>query len=303
MRATGGALLLAGATAVFVAACPSLSPFRCDDDALCDRDAQSGMCIDGDCAYPDGDCPGSGLRFSPNARDKAGECVPPPTGETAGTSGGDGTSGDSTDASTTGIATCGTERIVELDVGLLGPTSLPGYPALVVIADDATLAAESAPDAADVWFTDLDGVVLPHEIDAFDATTGTLQAWVRLPAWEVGMPLSLVLHAGDLASAPASSATAVWADDFAGVWHFGDELGDGRGEVVRDSTAAANHGFAVGDMNADQITEGVIGSAFLFDGVDDSIDVEAAFVGELESFTISWWTRIDGDDTTHHPFF
>jgi hypothetical protein len=222
-----------------------------------------------------------------------------------GSTSGDPSSSDgiSTESSTTGITSCGTQRIIELDAGLLGPTSLPGYPALVVIEDDAALAGESAADAADVWFTDPEGVTLPHEIDAFDPATGTLAAWVRLPGWEVGTPLSIVLRAGDLESAPAPMPTAVWEDNYAAVWHMDDELGDERGEVIRDSTSGGIHGFALGGMGADQVVEGVIGRAIAFDGVDDEIDVDAPFVGALESFTASFWVRIDGDDSMHHPFF
>ena len=304
MRATTGALLLVGTTAVLSAACPKVSPFACDDDEQCDRDGQQGTCVSGDCAYDDDECPGSGLRFSPNAREMAGECVPPMNADTGSTSGGPASSDGVTSVeSSTGGASCGTQRVIALDAGLLGATSLPGYPALVVIEDDAALSGESAADAADVFFTDVDGVVLPHEIDAFDPATGTLAAWVRLPGWEAGMPLEIVLRAGDLASAPEPTPTAVWADNYAAVWHMDDELGDARGEVIRDSTSAATHGFALGDMGADQRVDGVIGRALVFDGVDDQMDVDAPFTGMLESFTVSFWVRIDGDDTAHQPFF
>jgi hypothetical protein len=260
MRANAGALLIAGTAGVLFAACPSVSPFTCDDDDECDRGGEQGTCIDGDCAYEDDECPGTQLRFSPNAREMAGECVPPMNADTGSTSG-DPTSSETSGVATTGIATCGTQRVVELDLGLLGPTSLPGYPALVVIENDAALAGDSDAEASDVWFTDADGVVLPHEIDTYDPATGTLAAWVRLPGWDVGMPLSLVLHAGDLASTPMPTPTAVWEGNYAAVWHMGDELGDERGEVVRDSTSAAIHGFAQGGMGADQVVDGDIGRA------------------------------------------
>ncbi len=295
-RGTGAAI---GACGILFAACPKVSPFACEDDGQCDREDVGGVCIDGDCAYVDEDCPGSGLRFSPNAGDRAGECVP---GGGTETTTGTGTSSSSNDDATSGdIPTCGTRRLVELDAGLLGPTSLPGYPALVVVVD-STLAADALADASDVWFADESGTALPHEIDDWDPTTGTLAAWVRLPGWEVGTPLVVALHAGDIEHAPAPMPSAVW-DSFAAVWHLGDALSDEEGEVVRDSSAALHHGFALGGMTADQVGDGVIGRAFLFDGVDDVVDVEAPFVGTLESFTVSWWTRIDGDDSTHHPFF
>jgi hypothetical protein len=289
-----------GAFGVLLGACPSVSPFACEESSQCDRDDEIGVCIDGDCAYDDQMCPGSGLKFSPNAGDRAGECVPAGGTESTGTT--DTSSSSADDASSGDIPTCGTRRIVELDAGLLGPTSLPGYPALVVIADDPTLAADVLPDASDVWFADESGDALPHEIDAWDPDSGTLSAWVRLPGWTIGTPLVVALHAGDPEHAPEPTPAAVW-DSFSAVWHLGDALSDEEGEVVRDSSAALNHGFALGGMSADQLGDGVIGRAFLFDGVDDVVDVEAPFVGTLESFTVSWWARIDGDDSTHQPFF
>lgn len=288
-----------GAVGVLLGACPSVSPFHCDDDTQCDREGASGVCIDGDCAYDDDECPGSGLRFSPNAGDRAGECVPQAGTET--TSGTDSSTSSGDDSSSGNIPTCGTRRVVELDAGLLGSTSLPGYPALVVVVDP-TLANDAAPDASDVWFADETGAPLPHEVDAWDPETGTLAAWVRLPGWTIGAPLVVGLYAGDPEHAPTPTPSAVW-DAYTAVWHLGDALSDEEGEVVRDSSAALNHGFALGGMSADQLGDGVIGRAFLFDGDDDVVDVEAPFVGSLESFTVSWWARIDGDDSTHHPFF
>ena len=278
--------------------CPKLSAFSCDDDDQCDR-AQGGVCVDNECAYPDPECPGTMLRYSPNAGSVANVCVPPAHADT-----GSGTFVATSESSTSGgVAGCGTTRELQLEAGVLGTTSLPGYPALIVIPGDAGLATEAAADASDVWFAAQDGTVLPHEIDAWDPTSGVLAAWVRLPGWQVGTPLVVVVHAGDAASTPTPDPTAVWGDTFAGVWHLGDALNDGRMDLMRDSTMLANHGYAVGDMTADQRVTGVIGGALQFDGVDDEVQIDAAFTGMLGSFTITAWVRIDGDDTVAHPLF
>jgi hypothetical protein len=280
--------------------CPRLSPFQCDDDDQCDRKG-GGVCVDDECAYPDPECPGTMLRYSPNAGGVANVCVPPSHADT-----GSGTlvaSGSSESSTSGGITGCGTTRDVQLDASVLGSTSFASYPALVVIPMSAGLASEAASDASDVWFAAEDGTALPHEIDAWDPMTGVLAAWVRLPGWQVGTPLTLVLHAGDPASTPTADPTAVWGDTFAGVWHLGDALNDGRMDVMHDSTIAANNGYAVGDMTADQRVPGVIGSALQFDGVDDEVQIDADFTGMLESFTITAWVRIDGDDTVAQPLF
>lgn len=294
-----GATMVVGALG---SGCPSLSPFRCEDDAQCDR-SPDGTCLGDGCAYPDDSCPGLGLRYSENAREHPNECVMLFASATGSSSDSIADTGSSSGAATTGLTSCGEVRELELEVGLLGPTSLPGFPALVVVPPEAGLAADASADASDVWFATADGTVLPHELDAWDPATGELAAWVRLPGWEVGAPLVLLLHTGDVASAPPPTPTAVWADDYAGVWHLGDALDDARNDLVRDSTVLANHGFAIGGMGSDQQVDGVVGGALQLDGDDDEIQIEADFVGMLESFTISAWVRIDGDDSTAHPLF
>ena len=58
---------------IVVGACIARDRLVCSDDTQCTlRDG--GMCIDGGCAYPDGDCP-SGYRYSDFAGEHAGQCV------------------------------------------------------------------------------------------------------------------------------------------------------------------------------------------------------------------------------------
>jgi hypothetical protein len=79
-----------------------------------------------------------------------------------------------------------------------------------------------------------------------------------------------------------------------GVWHLDDALDDTEGEVIRNAVATGGHGFAYGGMSADQTAMGAIGSGIVLDGDDDYIEVGAPFVGALQTFTVSYWSRWDG---------
>ena len=47
-----------------------------------------------------------------------------------------------------------------------------------------------------------------------------------------------------------------------------------------------------------------MGNGLLFDGDDDSVEVQAAFIGTLDSYTVSWWARYDGNgEDTPRSYF
>lgn len=47
-------------------------------------------------------------------------------------------------------------------------------------------------------------------------------------------------------------------------------------------------------MQPEQSVPGVVGRGLRFDGVDDAVVVEAEFVGQLDSYSITFWVRFDG---------
>jgi hypothetical protein len=300
MRAGGAAIAVLMIAAGLGTGCPSAGAFECIDEGDCDR-ADMGVCMNGACAYPSTEC-GSGLAWSPNAASDPGACVEEPVGTTGTTTTTTTTSSSSSetgsgssitaDATSSGpIPACGFRMAIEIDTGLLSPTtSLVDYPLLLSLTDDAL--AEQ--DATTMFFAAEDGAALPHDLESFEAATGSLVAWVRLPEWTVGEPLTLLLSWGDPAAVPELQAGDVWATTYVGVWHLGDELDDSEGEVVRNAVPGGGHGFAFGAVGGEQSVPGMIGAALLFDGSDDYVEVDAPFVGSLQTFTVSYWSRWDG---------
>lgn len=304
-RASGLALGLSLGVAT---GCPQLGAYVCGDDGECDRDGQSGQCLaDGACAYPDDGCESGWVR-SPNAAERPGQCEPVAgASEDTATTVGDGASGVLEGDPATGSAstsdsgelpTCGGRVRIEVTTSFLSASEvLEGYPLLVALdsldsLDHAELVAAIAASGEDPVVTDEAGAALAQELELLDADAGTLTLWVRLPAYELGEPLPLELRWGT-GEAPGDPAD-VWAERYAGVWHMGDALSGIDGDEIKNSARLPEPGLTAGQMLPEQSVAGVAGRGLRFDGTDDVVTVDAAFVGQLDSYAITFWVRFDG---------
>lgn len=272
----------------------------------CDRGGALGQCLpDGSCIYPDDRCDSGWVR-SPNASIAPGQCVPvsgsstsTSTGEAVSTSDTEGASGV---LETTGeLPTCGARVVLEVDTAFLSASEvLEGYPLLVAL-DEPAIVGEIAMTGADPVVLGPDGTILPSELEPLDEAAGALALWVRLPAYELGEPLMLELRwAG--AETPGDPSE-VWTDAYAGVWHLADGLSGIDGDELRNSTRIDEPGLTSGQMQPEQSVPGVIGRGMQFDGDDDAVTIDAAFVGQLQSYSMSFWVRYDGADDADGDFF
>ncbi len=290
-----GRLATIGLGLGLVAGCPRLPAYACLDDASCDRDGASGRCLeDGACAYPDGDCESGWVR-SPNAADRPGLCEPALDTESSGTAVATTASSGAevTDASGTGATpTCGSAVAFAVNTAFFGaPEVLEGYPVVVSIASPEIVSAIVA-GGSDPWVTDAAGTPVPHELEQLDPALGTLTLWVKLPAYVLDEAVPLTLRFG--APPPTGAPTAVWTDRYVGVWHMDDALSGIDGDAVRNSATPSEAGRTVGEMLPAQSVPGVLGRGLAFDGVDDIVTIDAAFVGALDSYSVSMWIRFDG---------
>ncbi len=298
--------------------CPTLGGYFCANDDDCNRGGQAGVClVDNACGYPDpsGDC-ASGFVRSPNADRLPGECVPggdlesgsgeagsaddvADTGMTSTSGLTDGGSMDSDDG-TTSATSCGQRVAVDIDIGRISPGSaVVGYPLYLRIDDAAIVGALSAAQDSLV-VTDEAGVPLRHELQEAVADPDTFAAWVPLPSHDTGAILRLYVAWGGATTTP--DPTAVWSD-YVGVWHF-DTAPNGAQQDQRPNAATPEEpGLTFGMMTEDSNVPGVVGGSLRFDGVDDAVDVPAAFVGTLESYSISMWARYEGETTQQDSYF
>ncbi len=123
--------------------------------------------------------------------------------------------------------------IAPVKLGSSCSANVTGFPVLVSIESSANAsAAVSLRSAAnggqvengngyDIVFTDAGGTPLNHEVERWDPATGTLVAWVYVPALSTSVDTVIYMVYGDSGvSAPTETPNAVWDGNYKGVWLF-----------------------------------------------------------------------------------
>lgn len=97
---------------------------------------------------------------------------------------------------------------------------LTDFPILVSVTDlDLREKAQAGGD--DILFTTINGTVkLDHEIEKFDASTGELQAWVRIPNLSSSVDTEIYMYYGNPYAINQENVVGVWEPNYLGVWHF-----------------------------------------------------------------------------------
>ena len=164
----------------------------------------------------------------------------------------------------------------------LNTTNLPGLDLSAVVGSD-------------VRFTDSNtGAELNYEVESWDAATDTAMVWVKVPkilAGSVTDSIHVYYNFNGAATYDQSAAheQAVWASNYQGVFHLGeDQVGVGNVGVYRDSTANANDGD---DEVSDTGKSGQIGQGQEFDDVDDY----HGWSGSPPSSLNKTYTDLDGE--------
>lgn len=170
------------------------------------------------------------------------------------------------------------------DIGIMeAVTDVP----VLVLLDASRVDYDATQDAGqDLRFVAEGTQVLPHEIERWDET-GTSYVWVRLPmiAPDGNGQGELHLYYGNAAAADAQVATDVWANGYVSVHHMVD---------FADSTG---HGHDGASPNLPTATEGWIGGAARFDGMDDRLTLigESAY-DFTDAMTVEAWIRVQSFD-------
>ena len=175
--------------------------------------------------------------------------------------------------------------------GYGGSSALTNFPVLVKLAAGSPTGfdyADCAADGSDLRFAGADGVLLPHEIDTWDAD-GTSYVWVGLPVVANGTALAMYYGSPN----PGFAAPAdVWKP-YVGVWHMGEASG-----AVADATGHALDATPAGDTaHSIALSAGVVGNARQTATSDAkgylSVPDYNRF-GPGDSFTMSGWVRLTG---------
>ena len=133
---------------------------------------------------------------------------------------------------------------------------------------------------------------LEHEIESYDATAGTLVAWVKIPTLSYNSDTEVYMYYGDSSvDCPTENPTAVWDDNYVGVWHLKEEqAGTANAGLYQDSTANNNDGD---DYVSATGQEGQIDGGQQFDGTDDYVDSGNNSSLDVDYTTIEFWLKVN----------
>jgi Concanavalin A-like lectin/glucanases superfamily/Chitobiase/beta-hexosaminidase C-terminal domain/Domain of unknown function (DUF2341) len=137
-------------------------------------------------------------------------------------------------------------------------------------------------DGTDILFTAGDGTTkLDHELERYNALTGEVIAWVRVPSLSNTTDTVLYIYYGNAAAANQQNPTGVWDSSYKGIWH----LPNGTILNGSDSTANANNGSIIGASAG----SGEIDGAGSFSGSSQYINISNFAITDPYNFTLEAW--------------
>ena len=147
-------------------------------------------------------------------------------------------------------------------------------------------------DGGDLLFTASDGTTkLDHDLEKYDATTGEVVAWVRIPSLSSSADTTILLYYGNAGVADQWNRTGVWAANYNSVWHLGEGTSTAAG-FYKDATSNAKNGTLT-DPNGNTVqANGKIGKDLNFNGDADYIDVGSDLYETDNTGTISAWVKL-----------
>jgi MSHA biogenesis protein MshQ len=160
---------------------------------------------------------------------------------------------------------------------------------LISLPNDSDLGADAQDDGDDLAFASEDGTVqYSHEIETFDGTSGTLVAWVKIPALSSSTDTVLYLYYG-AGGGSREDAEAVWSNGYEAVYHLHDDFRDSTGNHDGSNGGSVNVAGKIGDGQEVEPN----------DGSPDRVDLGNWSVSGNQLTIQAWmrveaWTRDDG---------
>ncbi len=157
------------------------------------------------------------------------------------------------------------------------------------------------PEHVQLQFTDLNGVVLPHEVEQWN-TQGESLIWVKLPTLTSQTKIHLSYGGDIVCGDEAAARESVWADEVL-VYHLEDATeANGLRANVACSDKKLLAGMTVGNLAPSRVV-GIVGYA---DDVSAG-RIEPATTNDLarldalgETFTFSAWIKFDNTKTANY---
>ncbi|MBN2599768.1 MAG: DUF2341 domain-containing protein [Candidatus Thermoplasmatota archaeon] len=154
---------------------------------------------------------------------------------------------------------------------------------------DTDLKNHTQSDGDDILFMDGTGIAhrLWHEIETYDANTGQLVAWVKLPSIDITDDTVFYLYYGNAAVTSQQFPNKVWDGPYRAVWH----LQNNPATPLMDSSTFENHGTASGGMTMTNVVAAKLGDGLHFDGVDDYVSAPDNDSLRPVDVTLSGWYK------------
>lgn len=180
------------------------------------------------------------------------------------------------------------------------------FPVLISITDNSLRQSPTGrlrnANGYDVIFTMPNcSTILPMQLERYDATTGTLVAWVRLPSLVSGNNQIIYMFYGKTGVASDPSSTAVWDGNYMGVYHFNNSVTDGtsNNRTLSDVSTANLTASKIGEGrrldNTPNITSGTTGVRYL--------QLPNDIFNSVTNFTFEGWVYLETVNTNWERIF
>ena len=183
--------------------------------------------------------------------------------------------------------------------GYSGTETLSGFPALVKLSASNdpygfSYADCAAADGSDIWFSDVSGKLIPHDIDTWNVA-GDSFLWVRIP--ELTNNAEIVMHWGAVRTAEQTCIPSDTWRGYVGVWHMSGTGAAPETDRTANGLNATPLTYSSASTNINTTT-GTIGAsrAVTSDGkylsVGSSSHPYHSAITTKANFSISGWWRL-----------
>ncbi|MFW9960610.1 MAG: LamG-like jellyroll fold domain-containing protein, partial [Candidatus Thorarchaeota archaeon] len=179
-------------------------------------------------------------------------------------------------------------------------SDLQDFPVLLDIWDK-DLHLNTQPDGDDIAFM-FKNQIIPHEIELFDkkgnGTHAHLICWVKVPYLSSFNDTAITMVYGDSEVGAQENPTAVWDDNYIGVWHLSQDPGPGGIGDIKDSTQYGNNGTAHSSMLTADLIDAKIDGGLNYDGIDDNVIIPHTTLLDITGdLTLDIWVWYDAFGT------